>query len=375
MTAELPKPSSRLQGWSSSLASLAGSPLSLKPEFPEIAARWEAWWRFEADRPLFIAHRPDDPSIRWGKAFDLLDDPEAYLDVRRRQVEATHWAGDAVPMLRVDLGPVAMAPFLGAPISFSESEQTSWHEPVWADADPLPLPVLDPENPWLVRTLDLLRHVAADAAGRYLVAFPDLTGAVDTLANLRSSEQLCFDAVEDPDRMRQAADAAVAAWWEVFAAMHDTVLAEGAGVTQWLNAWSMTPHTVPTCDFNVLLGPDAFREVCLPSLESQARLAGRCLFHLDGPQAARHAPALAGSAAITAVQYTPGTATPSALAKLDMLRMLQEHGKPILVVTPEDEIEAVCQALDRRGLALWIEGPSSVARADELAAMVRRFPA
>jgi hypothetical protein len=59
-------------------------------------------------------------------------------------------------------------------------------------------------------------------------------------------------------------------------------------------------------DFNYMIGPDDFVETCLPSLREQARRAGRCVLHVDGPGAANHAAAIAGAPEITAVQYTPG---------------------------------------------------------------------
>ena len=79
---------------------------------------------------------------------------------------------------------------------------------------------------------------------------------------------------------------------------------------QWLGCWSPVPYTLPTCDFNYMISPAQFAEFCLPSLREQARRAGRCVFHLDGPGASRHAPALAAEPAITAIQYTPGAGTP-----------------------------------------------------------------
>lgn len=110
------------------------------------------------------------------------------------------------------------------------------------------------------------------------------------------------------------------------------------------------PYTLPTCDFNYSIGEDQFHTFCLPSLTEQARRAGRCLFHLDGPGASKHADALAQTPEITAVQYTPGAGTPSAIAKLDMLQRLQAAGKPLVVVCPFEELATLVDALDPRGV-------------------------
>jgi len=136
--------------------------------------------------------------------------------------------------------------------------------------------------------------------------------------------------------------------------------------------WSSVPYTLPTCDFCALIGPRDFVEVCLPSLAEQARRAGRCVFHLDGPQAARHALALAAEPAITAIQYTPGAGTPSAVAKLATLREIQKAGKPLYVICPKGEVEVLAGELDPRGLALNPEGVGTPAEADDLLRVVQR---
>jgi hypothetical protein len=350
-------------------------PLALKPEFPAVAQRWESWWRFEARRPLVVCPTPKRADIVWGKAFDLLDRPQEWLKVRRLQVENTHYPGESLPFVRADIGPVATAAFLGAPTHTSESEQTSWQEATIADWDNPPTLELDPGNVWLRRVLGATEAAARDAAGRYLVCFPDLTGAVDVLSNMRGPDRLCMDLFDRREAVKAAAERALEGWDRVFAALHDISLTQGAGVIQWLGCWSNAPHTVPTCDFNALIGGADFEEVCLPTLREQARRAGRCVFHLDGPAAARHAERLARTPEISAIQFTPGAGTPSAVAKAEMLRAVQKERKPVLVFVPREEVAAVCDLLDPRGLAIWPTGVTTPREADEVVETVaRRFP-
>jgi hypothetical protein len=207
---------------------------------------------------------------------------------------------------------------------------------------------------------------ARDAADRYLVCLPDFSGAFDILANLRGTERLLMDLYDHPDAIRRAADRAVDAWEQVFATSYETILREGAGVNSWVQVWSDRPYTIPTCDFNFMIGPDVFRNLVMPSLAEQSRRAGRCLFHLDGPGAARHAEALAEEPAITAVQFTPGAGTPSALAWLDMFHMLQEAHKPLVLICPAEEVAELAEKLDPRGLALMPEGIRSLEHLQEL---------
>ncbi len=357
--------------WARKLGAVSARPLEFCPEFPDIAARWERWWQFAAERPLLHASAFTGPGIYRGKAFHLIDRPGQWLAAQRLQLTNTHYVADALPRIRADIGPVAIAAFLGAPLSLSEAEQTSWQQTVISDWEHAPALRFDPDNPWFKRVLELLAMIADDARGRYLVCTPDLTGAIDTLVNLRGPDQMCLDLFDHREEVLAAAMKIMAAWEPIYETVMDTVLERGAGITQWLDCWSNQPFTIPTCDFNALLGQRDFAEVCLPSLVKQADIAGRLLFHLDGPQAARHAPTLGAATCIAAVQYTPGAGTPSALAKLDMLRGLQEAGKPVLVVTPKAEVLALARQLDPRATAIMVDDKLTQGEADELAQAVR----
>jgi hypothetical protein len=342
------------------------------PDFPARVERWEAWWRFQADRPLVFLSVGTRRDIRWDKAFDLLEQPDAWLRVRRAQLEATHWAGDDVPSIRVDIGPVATAAFVGAPLHFSREENTGWQTPIVGVWDPPPRLALDRGNRWHRAVMALLRHTAEDAAGRYLVMMPDYSGAVDMLANLRGAENLLLDLYDNREAVIAAATRLVDAWEETFRETNAILAAAGAGMTTWVGAVSRTPYTLPTCDFNYMIGPGDFIETCLPSLRDQARRAGRCVLHVDGPGAANHAAAIANAPEVTAVQYTPGAATPSALAKIDIFRCWQSAGKPVVVCCPKEEVPEILRQLDHRGLLISPSGVRTPQEADALAALIRR---
>jgi len=350
----LPDISSRQKHWTEVLTQTASKPLVFCSDFPEIARRWERWWRCACDRPLLGAsvRKNGHSNIRWDKPFDLLDRPAEWLRVVRTQMENRIWSRDTVPCLRVDLGPVVTAAFLGAPLEFALEENTSWQKPVieaWHDDA---IPPLDPENRWLQTVLKLSAYAARDAAGRYLVALPDFSGAFDVLANLRGTEKLLLDLYDNPAVLGSAAARILEAWEHAFAMTYDAILDCGAGVTSWLHVWSNTAYTVPTCDFNYMISREHFKLFVMPSLAEQARRAGRCLFHLDGPGAAKHAETLAEEPSITAVQFTPGAANPSAVPWIPMFQMLQRAGKPLVIECLCSDVPQLVDKLDHRGLVL-----------------------
>jgi hypothetical protein len=351
--------------WQQILIKMQNQSLSYCPSFPEVCNRWNDWWRFESEYPLIIAQAPKTKNIRWDKAFDLLNKPQEWLAVRRTQVEETHYVGETLPFIRVDIGPVAMGAFLGAPLHLASKEQTTWQDPVIDSWDNISIKV-DLENTWLKRVLTLMEVLAEDACEKYLVCLPDLTGGIDTIANLRGSEKLCADLYEHRSEVIQAANQVVDAWEFIFSSMYNLVLKMGAGITQWVSCWSNTPFTVPTCDFNALIGKDDFSEVCMPSLKDQAQRAGQCVFHLDGPDAARHTEILANDPDITAIQFTPGVATPSTLAKIDLLKMIQNYHVPMFIECPFDETRELMQTLDPRGIAIRVSDIETPQQADLL---------
>lgn len=353
------------------LTAVAAARLEFDPRFPETAARWEAWWEGRADRPLLVAHCRRNPGRDPGKAFALLDDPEAYLAYRRRQVLDTRYVADGVPFLRVDMGPNALATFLGVPWRIDDATVTTWHQHsleaedrCWDDDRPV---MLDPGNPWLRQFLETTRRVARDAAGRYLVVLPDLSCGADLLVAMRSPAMLCLDLHEHRAAVRRAALRTVAAWAEVYRMTAETIVSEGAGYMLWHNIWSAQPYDIPACDFSNLIGPDDFEEVCLPAIELQAAAMPRTCYHLDGPECARHLDALLAVDAIEAVQYTPGAGTPSALSAIDILHRIQEAGKSLLVFPPPDEVVELARMLDPRRLAMWVQSPGAPQTAARLA--------
>lgn len=367
MSASAPFIDPRRKTWRNKLEAIRAEPLALCPEFPAIAARWEDWWEARSEQPLVLSQLGRRADIRWDKAFDLLDRPAEWLDVRRRQViETTHF-GETIPSVRVDLGPVITAAFLGAPLHFAQEEQTTWQDTIIRSWNPPIAIEVDWDNRWLKKTLRFLEMLAEDARDRYLVCLPDLSGAIDTLANMRGPADLCIDLFENRQAIQKAATRVVDAWEPIYTRFYDLILGRGAAPIQWVTSWSDTPYTLPTCDFNALIGPDDFSDVCLPSLADQARRAGRCVFHLDGPDAARHAKALAEDPDITAVQFTPGAGTPSALAQIEMFQMLQEHGKPIFIEVEAHEFKELATRLSPRAVAYRV---SDLTTGDDAEALV-----
>ena len=348
-------PIPELTHWTQKLTSMAAGPLEFCPDFACIAQRFEAWWaQALVDRPIFIGAANMRPERPIDRRLDLLERPQAWFDAKYADMLQTRRAGDALPYIRADFGPVLLGGMLGGRIEFGAD--TTWThafiDDEWSNA---PDWSLRDDNHWWRLLQQLAELVASDAAGRYLLCTPDFGGSGDVLLNLRGSAQLCLDVLEQPQHITSSVDAIYPAWRTAYSRLYEIALRHGAGLIHWLGLWSNQPYMIPACDFNFMIGPREFEAVCLPDIARQAATVGRAVFHLDGPGAARHIDALLELPELHAIQFTPGAGTPSALAWVEMFRKIQQRGKSLRVFCPADEVLRLRDQLRPEGLAVFTD--------------------
>jgi hypothetical protein len=351
------EPVPQISDWTQRLGAISKQPLALCPDFPRIAQRWEAWWQGQSlDRPIFIGSANTNPARPITRRLDLLHQPEQWFEAKLADMKQQARAGEALPHIRVDFGPVLIGSLLGGRTEIGAD--TTWtHTMIQDDWSNAPH-ALQRDHPWWKLLGDLLDRVAADAAGRYLVCTPDLGGSADVLLNLRGSSELCLDVVEKPDVVRRAVEAIYPAWRTTWIELYRRTVERGAGVIHWLLMWSNQPYMIPACDFNFMIGPPEF-ELLLSDIARQSATAQRAVFHLDGPGAARHVEALLEVPHIRAIQFTPGEGTPSALAWLDMFKLIQSRGRSVYVFCPAHEVLELSKQLKPGGLAIHVTGIQS----------------
>jgi hypothetical protein len=350
-------PFAQQTAWTANLRQVRDGWLQLCPSWPKIAARFDAWWAHACvDRPIFIGSTAHGCGRAVCKHTDLLlGDEMTWFETKKADMLALHRAGDALPNLRVDFGPVLLGGLLGGRMEFEP--HTCWTHPMIDDAwSNAPDGTITANQGLWRRLRNLMELVSADAAGHYLVCTPDLGGSADVLLNLRGSAELCIDVVERPLVVKQAIDAVYDAWRQAFAMLYDVTSAYGAGLLHWLEIWSSQPYMIPACDFNYMVSPAVFNDVCLPDIARQAATVGRGVFHLDGPGATRHIDALLEVPSLDAIQFVPGSGAPSLRPWLDMLRQIQDRGRSLIIAALADEVLDLCDALRPEGLAFMVQG-------------------
>ena len=339
--------------------------LTLKPDFPTTAARFEAWWQCEmVDRPPVTLHiKPDRPADEPRADHASLE--ERWLDVEYQvdgiiaHLERRDYVGDAFPSLMPNVGPEVTSTLLGADLKFGQT--TSWSQPIvhepeqWAEIAERPT---DFDNRYW-RAIEEMTRLALDKCnGRYIVAIADLHGNYDILGGLREPEMLCLDLMDRPELVDAAAKRASEVMREAFARNYATIADAGMGSTTWFPLYHTGPAYVPSCDFWCMLGDEHAREFVLPRIVEEIQPLERSIFHLDGPQALRHLDLLLELEDLDAIQWVYGAGNGPAARWMDVYRRIQAAGKAMEVLAEDaEDALAVLDAIGPDGVWLHVGKP------------------
>ena len=329
------------------------SPLGLKPDFAEAAARWEAFWNGEMlDRPPVVITCPAEdvegvgrPDYR-AQSFDDLDELVARVDAH---VHSTFWGGDAMPQFSPSFGPDNFAVFLGAELAWSEDEEinTSWAVPYvedWEDALPL---TLQENGPWWTRMVAYMGKLAAAAEGKWLVSHIDMHSNLDALVSIRGATPLCLDLYTATEAVTRANAQANALYPVMHDALHQAGGMDRCGTgAGWISAYSDGSCNTLQCDAIAFIGPAHFREFVLPDLEDEAQHLDHCIYHWDGPDALVHIDDLMTIERIRCIQWVPGAGAKPFIEWLDLLVEIQKRGKSVMVYCSVEQLPIFHAALE-----------------------------
>jgi 5-methyltetrahydrofolate--homocysteine methyltransferase len=286
--------------------------------------------------------------------FEWLTDPEQVLPRLERRIAATCYAGDAFPWVDpVHLGLAAIqSAYLGAPYHIDPGTLTAWTEPVFEDWARRPSFDVDPANGWWRATQRLLSAGAQRGVGRYAISIPDLQGGGEILALLRGSQRLAMDLVDCPEQIAPALEEINATWLYYFQTCYALIHRWQEGWVDWLGIWSDEPAVTVECDFSVMVSPEMFRCYFLPAVAQQTKWIGRAMYHLDGPGAVPHLPALLDLPDLRAIQWVPTPDRPRQVDWIPLLSRIQAGGKSVVVDCGPDEVLPLLDALDPRRLLI-----------------------
>ena len=285
--------------------------------------------------------------------------------------EAMLFLGDAWPCHFVNLGPGALAGYMGCESVLQPT--TIWQEPLieeWGSAPELKLQ----EDSWLWKvTQELTRASIAASGGRWVTTVTDIGGAMDIASAFRTPEKLCFDLLDNPKEVAACEEAALKAWFKVFDRLAGWLLDQSGGTASWGNTWARGRHYMLQCDFCCMIGPDMFRQFVRPVLGRMAAGLDASCYHLDGPGSIRHLDDICSIPGINCIQWVPGAGNSYGAAEwIDLYRRIQDNGCGIWMWCTEDELDIVFDKLDVDRLMLTMHTPDWTAFSPTSAESVMR---
>ena len=342
-----------------------------KENWDSIQTRYlEYWARENHDRPLLAITAPKDRTqgkrpapVTYVSQKDRWFDTENVLKQVNHRFQNTYFGAEALPIYSPNLGPDVFAAFYGVGLAFSEG--TSWSKYHEIDFDAYADLVLDTNNTYYRKMVEMTEAAVADARDKYLVGVTDIHPGADALVSMLGPEQLCFDTVERPDDVKRAVMGLFDGFKTVFEDLYRITTRYQRGSTNWMSVWHPKRWYVTSCDFAALISNAMFKELVVDELLAELDFLDASIFHLDGPDALRHLDTLLAVEPLKGIQWVYGAGKPTAAHWLDVLKRIQQAGKMIYIhIVPED-LDALLENLEPEGV-LYALHVASEAEADAL---------
>ncbi len=341
--------------WSVEIEGMDDFDLSMK--------RVYAWYENEIiDRPpvRFVAHnafleaaKEDISQLSPAGKKAWWFDGEVQVDLFIKSIAGRKFHGETFPVFFPNLGPDVYAAFYGAELEFGEV--TSWSVPLlreWVDVEQLRL---DLDNVYFRKLEELTRLALDQCSGKYLVGYTDLHPGLDCAAAWRDPQQLCFDMIDNPDKVNELAERAIADFEFIYDHFDKMLKDHGQLSVSWMGIPSFGRMHIPSCDFSTLISPKFFREFGLPLLEREVQTMSHNIFHVDGRGVARHLEAILGVPQVHALQWVQGVGDDLPIMQwLPFLKELQAYRVPLIVDLNKNELDAFMAEMRPQGLFLWI---------------------
>ena len=279
-----------------------------------IKDRFEKWWKCESwEKPLMrIITAKKEKSTASEKP---LNPEDKYLNVKRllkeyREFCDTHiFMADSFPAASINLGPGSMALYLGGEPGFAWD--TVWYKEKFSNPEDFRSLKYDENNYWWVFHQKMMKDAVELADNDFYVTIPDIIENMDILSALRGPQNLCFDVIDNPSAVHAGLDIVDRHYFDYYDRFYD--LSKDRD-----NSCSYTAFQIlgrgraakVQCDYCAMISPEMFREFVQPSLTKQCKKLDFSVYHLDGPDAIKHVPALMEIKELNALQWTCGAGKP-----------------------------------------------------------------
>jgi len=297
-------------------------------------------------------------------------DVETQVDLFIKSIDGCEFHGETFPVFFPNLGPDVYAAFYGAELEFGEV--TSWSVPLireWDDTEKLKL---DMDNEYFRKLEELTKYAIEQSSGRYMVGYTDFHPGLDCAAAWRDPQQLCFDMIDEPEKVKELADLAIADFDFIYDHFDKILKDHGQLSVSWMGIPSFERMHIPSCDFSTLISPKFFNEFGLPILQREVQSMTHNIFHVDGQGVSRHLEAILSVPQVHALQWVQGVGDDLPIMQwVPFLKELQERSVPIIVDLNKKELGDFMIAMKPQGLFLWMETENREEELDILRLMAK----
>jgi len=333
------------------------------PHFEMAMKRVYAWYESEIiDRPpvRFQAHNAflnaateeiANLSMEEKKAWWF--DVETQVDLFAKSIEGKKFYAETFPVYFPNLGPEVYAAFYGAELQYGEV--TSWAVPFVIEWDEIEELEFNPSDPYFKTLEELTTYGIERGKGKFLTGYTDLHPGLDCVASWRDPQQLCFDMIENPEKVEQLTEVAIRDFETIFDHF-DTILKQAwLPSVSWMGIPSFGRMHIPSCDFSTLISPAFFDRFGLPILQREVKTMTHNIFHVDGKGVKKHLNSIMGVEQVHALQWVQGVGDDYPIMQwIPFLQELQQRKVPVVVDLSKAELEKFIDVMDPQGLFLWI---------------------
>ncbi len=332
--------------------------LKYKPDFERAQKYWDAFWQHKIiDRPCTVVWaKKEKQAVSAPYIVDMNKDFTETFSNFEGYLESHAFLGEAMPGIRPSFGPDQVAGFLGAPLKFSEENQTSWSEKSVKDWTDFDLKINENSKCWQ-RMHEYHKQAQQFCRGKCLLYNIDMHVNIDGLEALRGAQDLLFDIIDSPDAIKKALSQMRRAFVKIYNSFH-SYEQKKLGTTSLLHMYSRGKYNPIQADFICLLSPEMFRDFVLPEIKFEARFLDHCCFHLDGADSLKHLDDILAIPEIDAIQWIPGAGQKPQLEWPEVLHKIQAANKAIILYLAPEQVKEIHGEYDPELLVYEVQAES-----------------
>ena len=335
--------------------------------------RVEAWYRGEVyDRPpvrFARNHLLYDQSLKldrskWETLRDRWFDAEYQVDRAIARLEKGSGLGETFPVFWPNLGSEVYGAFFGMELEFSEV--SSWAVPVLKNSEDIfgaEKLVFSENNAYYQNIMEQTRIALEKCKDRYIVGVTSWATGIDTVAGWVDPENLVKDILSYPEAVHNLLKKSQESFRDIYDNFYNLISLEyGHPSTSWLGIPTVSGKGhIMQADFSSLISTDLFDEFCRPSLEFEAQMMDRTIFHMDGRGVANHIESILTIDNLQAVQWEQGLGADTPIMQwAGIIKLIQSQGRSVIVYLTVDELESFMSEIKPEGIFLCISAEESV---------------